>query len=83
MLDLVISLCIFVVSKFSVMFIKKIDKSSKKQARVILPTACVNRIALMIWFYEDSRTFGGEWLSRQMLDDCRQSEFLLQNIDDE
>ena len=32
---------------------------------------------------EDSRSFGGEWLSKQMLDACGLSEFLLQNIDDE
>ena len=30
--------------------------------------------------YEDSRTFGGEWLSKQMLDDCGLSGFLSQNI---
>jgi len=31
--------------------------------------------------HEESRTFGGEWLSQQMLDDCGLSEFLSQNID--
>jgi transposase len=30
--------------------------------------------------FEDSRTFGGEWLSKQMLDSCGLSEFLSQNI---
>ena len=30
--------------------------------------------------YEDSRTFGGEWLSKQMLDHCGLSDFLSQNI---
>jgi len=33
--------------------------------------------------HEDSRTFGGEWLSKQMLDDCGLSGFLSQNIDNE
>ena len=32
---------------------------------------------------EDSRSFGGEWLSKQMLDSCGLSEFLSQNIDNE
>jgi transposase len=32
---------------------------------------------------EDSRTLGGEWLSKQMIDDCGLTEFLLQNIDNE
>ena len=32
---------------------------------------------------EDSRSFGGEWLSKQMLDDCRLSDFLSQNIENE
>ena len=32
---------------------------------------------------EDSRTFGGEWLSKQMLDDCGLSNFLSQNIGNE
>jgi transposase len=32
---------------------------------------------------EDSRTFGGEWLSKQMLDGCGLSEFLSQNVDNE
>jgi hypothetical protein len=30
--------------------------------------------------HEDSRTFGGEWLSKQMLDDCALSGFLSNNI---
>ena len=29
---------------------------------------------------EDSRTFGGEWLSKQMLDNCGLTDFLSQNI---
>jgi hypothetical protein len=29
---------------------------------------------------EDSRTFGGEWLSKQMIDDCGLTGFLSQNI---
>ena len=33
--------------------------------------------------HEDSRTFGGEWLSKQMLDDCGLTGFLSQNIDNE
>ena len=33
--------------------------------------------------YEDSRTFGGEWLSKQMLDSCGLSGFLSQNINNE
>ena len=33
--------------------------------------------------HEDSRTFGGEWLSKQMLDSCGLSDFLSQNMDDE
>jgi len=32
---------------------------------------------------EDSRSFGGEWLSRQMLDSCGLSDFLSQNTDNE
>jgi len=32
---------------------------------------------------EDSRTFGGEWLSKQMLDSCGLSGFLSHNTDDE
>jgi hypothetical protein len=32
---------------------------------------------------EDSRTFGGEWLSGQMLDACGLTHFLSQNIDSE
>ena len=32
---------------------------------------------------EDSRTFGGEWLCKQMFDDCGLSGFLSQNIDNE
>ena len=30
--------------------------------------------------HEDSRTFGGEWLNKQMLDDCGLTEFMSQNI---
>ena len=33
--------------------------------------------------YEDSRTFGGEWLSRQMLDSCGLPGYLSQNISNE
>ena len=33
--------------------------------------------------YEDSRTFGGEWLSKQMLDSCGLSGFLSQTISNE
>ena len=33
--------------------------------------------------YEDSRSFGCEWLSKQMLDDCGLSCFLSQNMDNE
>ena len=33
--------------------------------------------------HEDSRTFGGEWLSKQMLDGCGLSGFLAQNTDNE
>jgi transposase len=33
--------------------------------------------------YEDSRTFGGEWLSKQMLDVCGLSVFLSQNTGNE
>ena len=32
---------------------------------------------------EDSRSFGGEWLSKQMIDACELSDFLSQNIDNE
>ena len=32
---------------------------------------------------EDSRSFGGEWLSKQMLDSCGLSHFLSQSIDNE
>ena len=32
---------------------------------------------------EDSRSFGGEWLSKQMLDSCGLSDFLSQNMDNE
>ena len=32
---------------------------------------------------EDSRTFGGEWLSKQMLDDCGLNGFLSQHMEDE
>jgi transposase len=34
-------------------------------------------------FNEDCRSFGGEWLSKQMLDSCGLSHFLSQNIDNE
>ena len=33
--------------------------------------------------HEDSRTFGGEWLSKQMLDECGLSGFLLRNTGNE
>jgi len=33
--------------------------------------------------FEDSRTFGGEWLSKQMLDSCGLSGFLSENIRNE
>jgi hypothetical protein len=33
--------------------------------------------------HEDSRTFGGEWLSKQMIDQCGLSGFLSENIDNE
>jgi len=33
--------------------------------------------------YEDSRTFGGEWLCSQMFDSCGLSDFLSQNIHNE
>jgi transposase len=33
--------------------------------------------------HEDSRTFGGEWLCKQIFDDCGLSGFLSQNIADE
>ena len=33
--------------------------------------------------HEDSRTFGGEWLSKQMLDDCGLSGYLSHNIENE
>jgi hypothetical protein len=34
-------------------------------------------------FNEDSRSFGGEWLSKQMLDSCGLSDFLTQSADNE
>ena len=34
-------------------------------------------------FNEDCRSFGGEWLSKQALDDCGLSDFLSQKVNDE
>jgi transposase len=48
------------------------------------PENCdIRQVDINSILYEDSRTFGGEWLSQQMLEGCGLSGFLSQNIDNE
>ena len=41
----------------------------------------IRKVDINSIIHENSRTFGGEWLSKQMLDDCGLPDFLSQNID--
>jgi transposase len=43
----------------------------------------IQKVDINSIIYENSRTFGGEWLCKQMLDDCGLSEFLSQNTNNE
>jgi transposase len=43
----------------------------------------IRKVDINSILHEDSRTFGGEWLSKQMLDDCGLSGFLSQHIGNE
>jgi len=43
----------------------------------------IQKVDINSIYNEDSRSFGGEWLSKQMLDSCGLSDFLSQNIDNE
>jgi hypothetical protein len=43
----------------------------------------IQKVDINSIIFEESRTFGGEWLSKQMLDNCGLSEFLSQNTDNE
>jgi hypothetical protein len=43
----------------------------------------VRKVDINSIVHEDSRTFGGEWLSKQMLDGCGLSDFLSQNTGNE
>jgi hypothetical protein len=45
--------------------------------------ADIQKVDINSIVHEDSRTFGGEWLSKQMLDGCGLSDFLLQNTGSE
>ena len=48
------------------------------------PESCdIRKVDVNSIIYEDSRTFGGEWLSKQMLDVCGLSVFLSQNTGNE
>jgi transposase len=43
----------------------------------------IRQVDINSMIYEDSRSFGGEWLSKQMLDTCGLSEFLSHHIGNE
>jgi transposase len=43
----------------------------------------IQKVDINSIIYEDSRTFGGEWLSKQMFDNCGLSGYLSQNMDNE
>ena len=43
----------------------------------------IQKVDINSIFNEDSRSFGGEWLSKQIIDDCGLSDFLSQNINNE
>ena len=45
--------------------------------------ADIRKIDVNSIVHEDSRSFGGEWLSKQILDSCGLSEFLSQQVDNE
>jgi len=46
----------------------------------ISENADIQKVDINSIFNEDSRSFGGEWLSKQIIDDCGLSDFLSQNI---
>lgn len=53
------------------------------EAKAAAEKADIQKVDISSLENEDSRTFGGEWLSKQMLDECGLSAFLSEHIADE